>query len=93
MPSGAFKENPEGIMGLARRAEVGTLQWLLSIGITEIMRAEPQNLNITILFLKKQIANLESIIIHYYLLKVQLCPLSAAKFGCQTEIYYPLWPF
>jgi len=48
VPSGAFKENPGGIMRLARRAGVGNLQWLLSTVSTEIMRVELQNLNITI---------------------------------------------
>lgn len=56
-------------MRLARRAGVGTLQWLLSIVSTEITRAEPQNLNVTIFFLKKQITKLKLIIIHNYLLK------------------------
>lgn len=51
MPPGAFMENSGGIIRLARRRGVRTLQWLSSIVNTEIMRVEPQNLNISIYFL------------------------------------------
>lgn len=66
----------------ARRAGVGTLQWLLSIVSTEITRAEPQNLNVTNFFFKETNHQAQ---IDYYTqfftkVKVQLCSLTAPKF-------------